>query len=66
VGKYEVAMRMPASFIFYTDENLFKSGGGYNLKHYLENPPDKDKINESLLPGWINVRKLMDKKKISR
>ncbi len=63
VEKYEVAMGMPAALTFYTDENLFKSGGAHNLKHYLENPPDKKNINESMLPGWNNVRKLIDKKK---
>jgi len=64
--KYEVAMGMPAALTFYTDEYLFKSGGEHNLKHYLDNPPDLEKIDESLLPGWTNVRKLMDKKKMSR
>jgi uncharacterized protein (DUF169 family) len=63
VEKYEVAMGMPASLTFYTDENLFKSGGSHNLKHYLENPPDKENITESLLPGWTNVRNLLDQKK---
>jgi uncharacterized protein (DUF169 family) len=63
VEKYEVAMGMPAPLIFYTDKYLFKSGGSHNLKHYLEHPPDKENINESLLPGWTNVRKLIDKKK---
>lgn len=63
VEKYEVAMGMPASLVFYTDEYLFKSGGDHNLKHYLENPPDRENINESMLPGWTNVRNLMDKKK---
>jgi uncharacterized protein (DUF169 family) len=63
VEKYEVAMGMPASLTFYTDKYLFKSGGDHNLKHYLNNPPDMNNINEGLLPGWTNVRKLMDKKK---
>jgi len=61
VQKYEVAIGMPAALYFYVDENLYKSGGAHNLKHYLENPvltPD-----ESLLPGWTNVRKLTDRKK---
>jgi uncharacterized protein (DUF169 family) len=63
VEKYEVAMGMPAVLAFYSDKYLFKSGGDHNLKHYLDNPPDKENINESMLPGWANVRKLMDRKK---
>lgn len=63
VEKHEVAMGMPASLSFYTDQYLFKSGGKHNLKHYLENPPDMENINESMLPGWANVRKLMDQSK---
>jgi uncharacterized protein (DUF169 family) len=63
VKKYEVAMGMPAPLTFYTDKYLFKSGGDHNLKHYLDHPPDLDNINEGLLPGWTNVRNLMNKKK---
>jgi uncharacterized protein (DUF169 family) len=63
VEKYEVAMGMPSSLVFYTDKYLFASGGDHNLKHYLDHPPDRDHIDESLLPGWTNVRKLMDRKR---
>jgi uncharacterized protein (DUF169 family) len=66
VEKYEVAMGMSADLTFYTDKYLFKSGGDHNLKHYLDNPPDLENIDESMLPGWTNVRNLMDKKKKSR
>jgi uncharacterized protein (DUF169 family) len=61
VGTNEAATGMPAELTFYTDKNLYKSGGPHNLKHYLENPPKK--IDESMLPGWRNVRKLMDRRK---
>lgn len=60
VRKYEVAMGMPVALTFYTDENLFRSGGAHNLQRYLENPPDKENLDESMLPGWKNLRKLMD------
>jgi hypothetical protein len=57
----EVAMGMPASLCYYADQYLYKSGGAHNLKHYLENPVET--VDESILPGWTNVRKLMDRKK---
>jgi uncharacterized protein (DUF169 family) len=56
--KYEVAMGMPGKLVFYLDDNLFKSGGEHNLKHYLANPPEN--VDESMLPGWQNVRNLME------
>jgi uncharacterized protein (DUF169 family) len=55
--KYEVAVGMPGSLVFYLDDNLFKSGGEHNLKHYLENPPAE--IHEDILPGWRAVRNLI-------
>ena len=42
---------MPADLTFYTDKYLFKSGGDHNLKHYQDNTPDLEKIDESMLPG---------------
>ena len=59
VEKYEVAMGMPGSMIFYVNDNLFKSGGENNFKHQLENPIPLDQIDESMLPGWTNVRNLI-------
>ncbi|UCF62669.1 MAG: DUF169 domain-containing protein [bacterium] len=61
VNKFEVAIGMPGSMIFYVNDNLFKSGGEHNLKHYLENPEPLEKLDESMLPGWTNVRKLINK-----
>ena len=61
VNKYEVAMGMPGSMVFYVNENLYKTGGEHNLKHYLENPEPLEQLDESMLPGWTNVRKLIDK-----
>lgn len=54
---YEVAMGMPGALVFYIVENLFKSGGEYNLKSSLENPIPLDQLDESILPGWTAIRK---------
>jgi uncharacterized protein (DUF169 family) len=55
--KYEVATGMPGSMVFYLDDNLFKAGGEHGIKYLMDNPPAK--IDEEMLPGWRNVRKIM-------
>jgi uncharacterized protein (DUF169 family) len=62
--KYEAAIGIPGKLVFYLNGNLFKAGGEHNLKHYIENPPVK--IDENMLPGWQNVRKLLDKNNFLR
>ena len=59
--KYEAAIGMPGWMTFIIDRDLFKAGGEHNLKTNLENPISPDQVDESLLPGWANVRNLIQR-----
>ena len=60
VKKYEVAIGMRGSMIFYLDKYLFKTGGDdVDLKVLCENPLSEVSVDS--FPGWRDVYNVMKK-----
>jgi uncharacterized protein (DUF169 family) len=61
IQDHELAIGMPAKYIFYVLENLFKVGGGQGLKLPLRQILPLN-LNENLTPGFKYMREVIDKK----
>jgi uncharacterized protein (DUF169 family) len=57
----ELAIGMPANYVFYVLENLFKVGGGQGLKLPLRQILPLN-LNENLTPGFKYMREVIDRK----
>jgi uncharacterized protein (DUF169 family) len=62
IQDHEVAVGMPAFLLFYTIENLFKTGGAMNLGYPLRQIQAMH-LKENITPGFAYVRELIDKRK---
>jgi len=60
IQDHELAIGMPGEFIFYILENLFQTGAGQGLKFPLRTLIPK--LDESLTPGFVYMREVIDKK----
>ena len=61
IQDHELAIGMPAKYVFYVLENLFKVGGGQGLKLPLRQIIPLN-LNENLTPGFKYMREVIDKK----
>jgi uncharacterized protein (DUF169 family) len=61
IQDHELAIGMPAKYIFYVLENLFKVGRGQGLKLPLRQILPLN-LDENLTPGFKYMRELIDKK----
>ncbi|TFF97806.1 MAG: hypothetical protein EU547_03300 [Promethearchaeota archaeon] len=61
IQDYEIGIGMPAKYIFYVLENLFKTGGkqglGFPLKQMIPLG-----LTEKITPGFVYMKELIDKK----
>lgn len=62
ISEHEMAVGMPAKLIFYTLENLFKTGGEMNVG-YPSTPLLPMDLDENLTPGFKFMREKIDGKK---
>jgi uncharacterized protein (DUF169 family) len=61
IQDHELAIGMPAKYVFYVLENLFKVGRGQGLKLPLRQILPLN-LNENLTPGFKYMREVIDKK----
>jgi uncharacterized protein (DUF169 family) len=61
-GDDETALGMPAAALFSVQENLFRSGGPFNLG-YPARAPLVAHLTEDILPGWSYIRKRLEQEK---
>ncbi|MHA1671109.1 MAG: DUF169 domain-containing protein [Promethearchaeota archaeon] len=61
IQDYELGIGMPAEHIFYLRNNLFKTGKGRGLKFPLRQLIPLG-LSEKITPGFVYIRKLIDKK----
>ncbi len=61
IQDHELAIGMPADYVFYVIENLFKTGKGQGLKFPLRQMIPLE-LDENLTPGFKYMRELIDKK----
>jgi uncharacterized protein (DUF169 family) len=61
IQDHELAIGIPANYVFYVLENLFKVGGGQGLKLPLRQILPLN-LNENLTPGFKYMREVIDKK----
>lgn len=64
ISEHEMAVGMPADLIFYTLENLFKTGGIMNIGYPANFATPMD-LDENLTPGFKFIREKIDEKKRS-
>jgi len=62
ISEHEMAVGMPANLVFYTLENLFKTGGMMNIG-YPATPLMPMDLDEDLTPGFKFLREKIDEKK---
>jgi uncharacterized protein (DUF169 family) len=60
IQNHELAIGMPADFIFYILENLYQTGAGQGIKFPLRTSIPK--LTENLTPGFRYMREIIDKK----
>ncbi len=61
IQDHELAIGMPAKYVFYVLENMFKVGGGQGLKLPLRQILPLN-LDENLTPGFKYMREVIDKK----
>jgi hypothetical protein len=61
ISEHEMAVGMPAELIFYTLDNLFKTGGVMNIG-YPARPILPTDLDEAITPGFQFMRKKIDEK----
>jgi len=62
ISEHEMAVGMPANLVFYTLENLFKTGGMMNIGYPANSLVPMD-LDENLTPGFKFLREKIDEKK---
>jgi hypothetical protein len=62
ISEHEMAVGMPAKLVFYTLENLFKTGGMMNIG-YPAKPLMPMDLDENLTPGFKFLKEKIDEKK---
>jgi uncharacterized protein (DUF169 family) len=60
IQDHEIGIGIPADFVFYVLENLFRVGAGQGLKFPLRQVLPR--LNEKITPGFVYMRGVIDKR----